>query len=97
MEEWKVGRCASTPPSIGYCSGADEGLPFFYKHGVLYGNSIAVIIHSLDYSLSTHLRDLLSHSLSARLIPAYGFGAVRLPLQPNRCSFVQSQAEAEDV
>ena len=67
MEEWKVGRCASTPPSIGYSSGADEGLPFFYKHGDLYGNSIAVIIHSLDYSLSTHL--ISSGVREGQLIP----------------------------
>ena len=59
--------------------------------GISYriGSSITVLIQSLEGSLS--------HALYARLIPANGFGAVRLPLQPNRCSFVQSQAEAEDV
>ena len=38
-------------------------------------------------------QDLLSPSLSARLIPAYGLGVVRLPVQPNRCTFVQSRAK----
>ena len=37
--------------------------------------------------------DLLSHSLSARLIPAYGFGVVRLSVEPNRFTFVQSRAQ----
>ena len=37
----------------------------------------------------------LSHSLSAHLIPAYGFDVVRLSLQPNHCTFVQSRAEVQ--
>ena len=38
-------------------------------------------------------RGSLSHSLSARLIPAYGFGVVRLSVEPNRFTFVQSRAQ----
>ncbi len=38
-------------------------------------------------------RGSLSHSLSTRLIPAYGFTLVRLSVQSNRCTFVQSRAE----
>ena len=48
--------------------------------------SIALAIHSLDPIRS------LDHSLSARLIPAYGFVLVRLSVQSNRCTFVQSRA-----
>ena len=43
MEEWEVGRCASTPPSIGYSSGADEGLPFFYKYAAPLEQKIGAI------------------------------------------------------
>ena len=42
---------------------------------LLSGLAIAVIVHSLDPSLSTQL--------IVRLIPAYGFGASRLSVQPN--------------
>ena len=42
---------------------------------LLSGLAIAVIVHSLDPSLSTQL--------IVRLIPAYGFGDSRLSVQPN--------------
>ena len=48
------------------------GVPALYEQCLaprdLYGISIAVTYRSLDHSLSTRLRDLLSHSLSTRLI-----------------------------
>ena len=39
----------------------------FYRSG----SSIAFVIHSVDHSLSTRLRDLLSRSLSSRLIYSF--------------------------
>ena len=52
---------------------------------------------SLSRSLFSRLMDLLwellSRSLSTRLIPAYGFGVVWFSAQPNRCTFVQSRAK----
>ena len=43
--------------------------------------------------LSIHCEQIQSLDLFARLIPAYGFGVVRLCVQPNRCTFVQSRAK----
>ena len=42
------------------------------------------------------VRMSLSHSLSTRLIPAYGFGVIWLSVQPNRCTFLQSRAQARE-
>ena len=40
----------------------------FLSHGIYYGNSIAVIVHSLDPSLSTRLRGSLSGLAIAAIV-----------------------------
>ena len=47
---------------------SDQDLLWEFYQDFLSGFTIALISHSLDPSLSTRLRDLLSRSLSGRLI-----------------------------
>ena len=65
----------------------DGSLWDFYRVKI----SIALAIHSLDPIRS------LDHSLSARLIPAYGFGLVRLSVQSNRCTLYKVELTLHDI
>ena len=52
-------------------------------------------LYCIRYSLvSSFVIHSVDHSLSTRLIPAYGFGVVRLFVQPNRFTFVQSRDQS---
>ena len=58
--------------------------------GFAMGFTIALIVHSLDPSLSAQL--ILFGHLITHLIPSYGLGVVRLSAQRNCCAFAQSRA-----
>ena len=68
---------------------AIHSLDGFLSHGIFYRLriSIALAIHSLDLSaqliLFSRLRDLLSRSLSIRLIPSYKCATIRDTRQTN--------------